>query len=549
MKRVLCLYRVSTKGQVDKTDDIPMQRRECMDFISRMSDWEFYDERMEKGVSGYKVSADKRDAIVEIRAMAEKKQFDVLLVFMFDRLGRREDETPLVVQWFIEHGIEVWSTREGQQRIDSRADKLINYIRFWQAGGESEKTSMRVKAAHTQMTADGLWRGGKRPYGYKLVHKGRIGKKNRPLYDLEIDEVEGPIVQEVFDLCCHQGYGTCRAANYLNAKYPNPDKIWTAQTIRNMLRNPLYTGRMHMNDTQSEPLEHLRLVSDGDFEFAARMLAARIPFKYTLERQAENDALPVEAKTKASVYGATLLSGILYCAHCDHKLVGGYATKQRSYGAYHRPIYRCYNGATKAKGCGGQSVYSAAKVEGAVLEVVRRYFSDISNTVDSVWKEQARRQMRSKAATRLKSVRRDLEKLMAQQANLKKEVLKSMTGDSAFEPELLKELLAENKAAIAEAEATISDCEMQKETEDARIRHLAEQYHHITDWAAEFDNATIDEKKMILARIIEKVTVDRDYHITITFFISQEDFTRSIEDSMHGLSIEESSRIYRTLAS
>ena len=77
MKKVLCLYRVSTKNQVDKADDIPMQRRECLDFIERMDDWVFWDERMEKGVSGYKVSAQKRDVILEIRTMAEQKQFDV----------------------------------------------------------------------------------------------------------------------------------------------------------------------------------------------------------------------------------------------------------------------------------------------------------------------------------------------------------------------------------------------------------------------------------------------------------------------------------------
>ena len=70
MKRVLCLYRVSTLKQVDKKDDIPMQRRECKDFIDRMEDWAFYDERMEKGVSGYKGSAKNRDIIVEIREMA-----------------------------------------------------------------------------------------------------------------------------------------------------------------------------------------------------------------------------------------------------------------------------------------------------------------------------------------------------------------------------------------------------------------------------------------------------------------------------------------------
>jgi len=38
---------------------------------------------------------------------------------MFDRLGRKEDETPFIVQWFVNKGIEVWSTVEGQQKITS----------------------------------------------------------------------------------------------------------------------------------------------------------------------------------------------------------------------------------------------------------------------------------------------------------------------------------------------------------------------------------------------------------------------------------------------
>jgi len=79
---------------------------------------------------------------------------------MFDRLGRRDDETPFVVQWFVQQGIEVWSTREGEQRFDSHVDKLLNYIRFWQASGESEKTSIRVRTKHSQMVQDGEWRGG-----------------------------------------------------------------------------------------------------------------------------------------------------------------------------------------------------------------------------------------------------------------------------------------------------------------------------------------------------------------------------------------------------
>ena len=58
---------------------------------------------------------------------------------MFDRIGRIADETPFVVEWFVRNGIRVWSTQEGEQRFDNHTDKLLNYIRFWQADGESEK--------------------------------------------------------------------------------------------------------------------------------------------------------------------------------------------------------------------------------------------------------------------------------------------------------------------------------------------------------------------------------------------------------------------------
>ncbi len=65
MKRVNTLYRVSTKGQVDQTkDDIPMQRISCRGFIERMPDWVLNQEYEEKGISGFKVSAEKRDAVL-----------------------------------------------------------------------------------------------------------------------------------------------------------------------------------------------------------------------------------------------------------------------------------------------------------------------------------------------------------------------------------------------------------------------------------------------------------------------------------------------------
>ena len=78
MKRVMTLYRVSTTKQVDVVkDDIPMQKIACRNFIEEKK-WQLVGEKEEKGVSGFKVSAAKRDAIQELKEAAERKEFDIL---------------------------------------------------------------------------------------------------------------------------------------------------------------------------------------------------------------------------------------------------------------------------------------------------------------------------------------------------------------------------------------------------------------------------------------------------------------------------------------
>ena len=516
MKRVMCLYRVSTKGQVDPKDDIPMQRRECMAFIERQQDWTFVGELMEKGVSGYKVSIQDRDAIIEMRAKAEKKEFDVLLVFMFDRLGRREDETPFLVQWFIEHGIEVWSTREGQQRLDNRVDKLMNYIRFWQAGGESEKTSIRVKAAHTQMTADCIWRGGNCPFGYKLVHRGRIGKKNRQLYDLEIDEQNGPIIQEIFELYGKAGFGALKICNHLNQKYPDPAKVWVRASIMTILRNPIYTGRLHMNDTQSQPIDSLRLISDQDFEFVQRAIHERIPHRYDDQREAENILVP-DHQTKTSVYGASLLSGLIYCKHCGCKLTGSYCVKQQSNGPYFRPIYRCFNNAVAAKGCHGQTVYSAKKLEGAIREAISPIFDMLTPDMNMAWEKRRKKREYGSSQTQVRNAEKNLEKLEKQRLALEHEVVNSLTGESNFETSFLTNLIATNREAIAKANMELERIRQHTVSGEESIQALNDQYQGISDWKTVFDHADLDSQKMFLARIIKRIEVDREYHVTIYF--------------------------------
>ena len=66
LPRAALSYRVSTKGQVDH-DDIPMQKIACHEFADRQREWEIIKEFEEKGISGFKVSAENRDCICQVK--------------------------------------------------------------------------------------------------------------------------------------------------------------------------------------------------------------------------------------------------------------------------------------------------------------------------------------------------------------------------------------------------------------------------------------------------------------------------------------------------
>lgn len=81
---------------------------------------------------GYKVSTDDLVKLKRIRKAAEQGEFDILLVFMYDRLGRNLNETPFIAEWFTKKGIHVWSVYEGEIIDGVDAERMLDYIRFWQ---------------------------------------------------------------------------------------------------------------------------------------------------------------------------------------------------------------------------------------------------------------------------------------------------------------------------------------------------------------------------------------------------------------------------------
>ena len=521
-KRVFCLYRVSTSGQLDKRtkenekDDIPMQKRACEEFCARMG-WEIVDSRSEKGVSGYKVSANDRDAIIDIREAAMKQKFDILLVYMFDRLGRREDETPFIVQWFIDKGIEVWSTQEGQQKIEQHVDKLLNYIRFWQAQGESEKTSARVKTAQAQMIQDGHFRGGTVPFGYKLEHKGRISKKGFPLGDLVINEQEAAVVKTIFDRYVNHGYGTHRICGYLAERgmTTKEGSRFINTTIQNMLKRPVYIGVLSGGGLQSDIIPELQIISPDLFERAQQIMQQRS------NNYSESHRIPLNTK------GNSLLSGNVFCGHCNGRLTittNGKKYVRKTDGEVTttpRTHYVCYNKTRHPERCDGQTGYTTSKLDGVIEKLVESIFSKIKEQPgDQIIAGQFEERI-AVIRINLEQARAALNSELQVQSMLEGELLKVIQGTSALKPEMLNKKYEETEQSIKEKQALVDSFEQELANSKDMRGQVSRQYQDVLTWADIFADSEIDVRKMIVAQLISAVRVSADYKIEVDFKISE----------------------------
>ena len=248
----------------------------------------------EKGVSGSKVSASKRDAIQQLKEEAANGEFDILLVYMFDRLGRIESETPFVLEWFVQHGIEMWSTHEGQQKIETHGDKLMNYIRFWQAAGESEKTSIRTRDRIRQIVSSGHYTGGFVCYGYQLVDQGRRNKRDKPVMDLVINEEEATWVRELFYKVIQEGtsgYALAEMLNNRGLRTRAGAKFQSSNIIR-IIRHEGYTGYIITKNARSEYIPELQIIDQDTFEKANDIISRRSA------KTAQAGESPIPARTR-----------------------------------------------------------------------------------------------------------------------------------------------------------------------------------------------------------------------------------------------------------
>jgi len=511
-QRVYCLYRVSTARQVDYTDnnqaDIPVQRKACREFAEKMG-WTIIREEQETGVSGYKVSADNRDKLQLIREHAKQKKFDILLVFMFDRLGRKSDETPFVVEWFAKHGIRVWSVNEGEQRFESHTDRLMNYIRFWQADGESQKTSIRTKTAMGQMVQEGRYRGGTVPFGYKLVPSGQYNKRKHEVYKLQIDEAEASVVRMMFNLCVGSGYGRFKIANYLSSMgiKTRDGKNWHEATVGHILHNVMYIGVLRSGETQSEIFDDLQIISPKQFNLAQELMHQRV-IEHNLQRTA-----PLNTS------GQSLLSGNVFCGHCGSRLTLTTSGTVRTNAAGERVgrkriRYICYNKTRKRAECHGQSGYTMHILDARIESIVKNYLARLGPIDKDKLLASIHLCSTETIESQIQHASRKLRSAEQEHNVLRLEIGKTLLGQSTFSEEALSQALQETKARITDCQKHIAFLHAELQFSQSQTSVIEKRLTTLT-WEDLFALCDKETKKMIISHLIHRVFVFQDYALCL----------------------------------
>lgn len=553
-KRVRTLLRVSSRQQLHD-DDIPIQRAEAKQYIAKHTDWVFDKEYLEKGISAYHNGVEDREVLQDIMQDAKNGEFDILLAYMSDRIGRQEEYSFYVAE-LNRLGIEVWTIKDGQLKTEEHIDKLLNYIRFWQNEGESKKTGMRVHDTMVEMVKDGKFVGGKAPYGYKLVLSGEISNHGRALHKLVIVPEQAEIVRQIYSYAVNQGMGFQKIANTLNENgVPAPIlEKWKNGTVRSILTNPIYMGYVsynrrkngHANSTRLDRREwtyareqnpEITIVPQETWERAQVIREARKK-RINESRQATNELYMEQYNVPFSTRGKLALTGIVYCGYCGKRLKNtGYANHWTSKKTGEEKVsyvgrYGCPNQ------CKPRSSYSQEYLESIVFATVETYLENLKKIDISSELEDMQSQQSKSIEREVKELEKEIKNLVSDIATLEEKLPDAIRGDFAFSVDKLSAIIKDKESRKNELESSKKRLKKQLEEISVQSEEMKQFVAIMPKWNELFRESDTQTKQMLISTLVDKIIV-KDEEITIKFKIRLEDYMDNSSPESGGSDVPE----------
>lgn len=546
MKKVRILLRVSSNQQLEADGDLGVQRQLVKEYVMKHSDWILDGkEYFEGSNSGYKNAVIDRDILQEALRDAKAGEYDILVAYKDDRIGRRMWEIGAYVMTLKNYGVDIFTVKDGciSPESDDIMGQMMLALRYGNAQKSSSDTGMRVKDTAQKLVQQGKFMGGSAPYGYKLELSGEISKHGRALHHLVAAPEQAEVVQYIYELSLNKEYGSARIAKILNSHeiYKNlaPNDKWKSATITSILTNPIYAGytaykrreringkyrRLDSSDwvISSKPDERIAIIDEDDWNKTQERRKRRGD-KY-LKNTEHKDARVIKRND-----GMLALIDVLYCGYCGCKMTNGSKYNYwtiKSTGEKRTSkiaIYKCQN-AWQGVPHDKTKQFRADKIEPIVFEAIAQYIGKLQENED-VFTQIEENQRREKKLKKAELVREQqaLDKIRNKISVMESNIPDAMTGEYPLSLEELVSLIKKQKEQEKRQEEIVSQKEAELNNTNVSIQDWEEIRTEIPTWQQVFLNADPESKRVLVTKLVDRIEITKS-QVNVRFKINLNDF-------------------------
>ena len=546
MKRVRMLLRVSSNQQLEADGDLSVQRQLVKDYIFSQSDWQLDEkEYFEGSNSGYKNAVADRNILQEALQDAKAKEYDILVVYKDDRIGRRMWEIGAYVMSLKSFGVDIYTVKDGciSPESDDIMGQMMLALRYGNAQKSSSDTGMRVKDTAQKLVQKGKFMGGKAPYGYKLELSGEVSKHGRALHHLVVVPEQAEVVKYIYELSLHKEFGAAKIARILNEHevYKNraPRDVWKCGTIVSILTNPIYAGytaykrreridgRYHKLESRDwiyaeKPDPEITIIDENMWNRTQDTRKQRGD-KYI--KSPENKDVTIIRRNS----GMLALIDVLHCGYCGRKMTNGSRynywtikdTGERRTSKV--AIYKCQN-AWSGVPHNKTSQYRADQIEPMVFEALAEYIGKLQEN-ENVFTQIEENQNRQKVIkqSELDREQSELKNIQNKIAVMESNIPNAMTGDYPLSLEELADIIRKHRELEKKHKRIVEEKEAELDAMKVSMDDWESIRSRIPTWQDVFWNADTTTKRVLVDKMIERIDITRD-NINIRFKINLNDF-------------------------
>ena len=539
-KKVRMLLRVSSNQQLEADGDLSVQRQLVAEYVYQHKDWILDAREYFEGCnSGYKNAVQDRDVLQQALQDAEKREYDILVAYKDDRIGRRMWEIGGYVMQLKSFGVDIYTVKDGciSPENDDIMGQMILALRYGNAQKSSSDTGMRVKDTARKLVQQGKFMGGKAPYGYALVLSGELSKHGRALHELKIVPEQADVVKYIYELSLDKEFGSAKIAKELNknACYQKlaPKDVWKAGTITSILTNPIYAGytaykrREKLPDGKikrfdysewilsEKPNPNIQIIAPDDWNLVQSRRKQRGE-KY--KKSPENQRVKIISRND----GILPLLDVTYCGYCGCKCTNGskyhYWTIKKTGEKKSKkvPIYKCQNA---WQGVPHDKIYQfkAEKLEKIVFASIAEYIDKLQENND-IFKQITKNARKAKEEQKkiLLREQEQLEYIKKNIGELEDKIPDAMRGEYPISFDYLLSLIEKQKEKREKQEKVIIDLKSKMQESDISFPKWENLRIQIPTWKDVFMNADNQTKRVLVNKMIDKIYVKQD-EITIRF--------------------------------